>query len=76
MVFLINTFEVEEGLRQGDPIYTFMYFIMVEGLDGMMYEVVVSGYFSGLRVNRMLEFNIIKSADDKIIVGSGSWNNL
>nr|GEX99420.1 RNA-directed DNA polymerase, eukaryota, reverse transcriptase zinc-binding domain protein [Tanacetum cinerariifolium]GEY33101.1 RNA-directed DNA polymerase, eukaryota, reverse transcriptase zinc-binding domain protein [Tanacetum cinerariifolium] len=46
-------FNVRRGLRQGDPIYPFLFIIIMEGLHGILTDSVQSGLIraSGLKLN-------------------------
>jgi hypothetical protein len=40
-----DDFKVGRGLRQGDPLYPFLFLIVVEGLAGMMHKSIDIGKF-------------------------------
>ncbi|GAU51046.1 hypothetical protein TSUD_371240 [Trifolium subterraneum] len=69
-------FMVGRGLRQGDPLSPFLFLIAVEGLTGLMRKAVEIGKFKGYRVSDCLQFPILQFADDTILLGNGSWDNL
>ncbi|PNY11765.1 ribonuclease H [Trifolium pratense] len=69
-------FNVERGLRQGDPLSPFLFLIVAEGLAGMMRRVVEIGRFKGFHVNDNIQFQILQFADDTILMGEGTLDNL
>ncbi|PNX79709.1 ribonuclease H [Trifolium pratense] len=69
-------FKVCKGLRQGDPLSPFLFLIAAEGLIGMINRAVEIGKFQGYKVNDSIQFQILQFADDTILMGEGSWNNL
>jgi hypothetical protein len=71
-----NDFKVERGLRQGDPLFPFLFLIVAEGLAEMMKRAVAIGKFKGFRLNHNIQFQILQFADDTIILGEGSWENV
>ncbi|GAU27776.1 hypothetical protein TSUD_215870 [Trifolium subterraneum] len=81
MSILINgspteDFKVGRGLRQGDPLSPFLFLIVVEGLAGMMRRAVEIGRFKGFHVNDNLQFQMLQFADDTILMGNSTWENL
>ncbi|PNX66288.1 ribonuclease H [Trifolium pratense] len=69
-------FKVGRGLRQGDPLSPFLFLIVVEGLAGLMRKAVEIGRFKGYRVNEDIQFQILQFADDTILMGEGSLDNI
>ncbi|PNX80406.1 cysteine-rich receptor-like protein kinase, partial [Trifolium pratense] len=69
-------FKVCKGLRQGDPLSPFLFLIVAEGLTGMIRRAVEIGKFHGYKVNEFLQVQILQFADDTILMGEGSWENL
>ncbi|CAJ2637088.1 unnamed protein product [Trifolium pratense] len=69
-------FNVDKGLRQGDPLSPFLFLIVAEGLTGLMNKAVATGLFHGYKVSNTILFHTLQFADDTIIVGEGNWDNL
>ncbi|GAU30605.1 hypothetical protein TSUD_62250 [Trifolium subterraneum] len=69
-------FKVERGLRQGDPLSPFLFLIVAEGLTGLMNRAVHIGKFKGYQINKNLQFQILQFADDTILLGEGTWENV
>ncbi|CAJ2637160.1 unnamed protein product [Trifolium pratense] len=69
-------FKVCRGLRQGDPLSPFLFLIVAESLTGLIKRAVEIGKFQGYKVTDSLQFQILQFADDTILVGEDSWNNL
>jgi hypothetical protein len=72
----IDDFIMGRGLRQGDPLSPFLFLIMAEGLAGMMQKAVEIGKFMGYKVSDSLHFQMLQFADDTIIMGDDSWENI
>ncbi|PNY11621.1 cysteine-rich receptor-like protein kinase, partial [Trifolium pratense] len=69
-------FTVGKGLRQGDPLSPFLFLIAAEGLTGMVNKAVEIGKFVGYKVNDSIRFQILQFADDTILLGECSWDNV
>jgi hypothetical protein len=53
-----------------------LFLIVVEGLAGMMSKAVEIGKFKGYEVSDSLHFQMLQFADDTILMGEGSWENI
>jgi hypothetical protein len=71
-----KAFSVGKGLRQGDPLSPFLFLIVAEGLTGLMRKAVDSSLFHGYKVSDNIMCHTLQFADDTILVGEGSWDNL
>ena len=73
-----DEFRLERGLRQGDPLAPFLFLIVVEGLNGMMKQVVEMGKFVGARVGceEAVDVSILQFADDTVFIGEASLQNM
>jgi hypothetical protein len=69
-------FKVGRGLRQGDPLSPFLFLIAAEGLTALMNRAVELGKFKGYHVGGDIQFQILQFADDTILLGEGTWDNL
>ncbi|GAU23824.1 hypothetical protein TSUD_27340 [Trifolium subterraneum] len=69
-------FKVCKGLRQGHPLSPFLFLIVAEGLTRMIRRAVEIGKFHGYKVNQSLHVQILQFADDTILMGDDSWENL
>lgn len=47
-----SEFHVGRGLRQGDPLSSFMFLLAAEGVLVMMDDMVTANYLSGYKVGR------------------------
>ncbi|GAU47144.1 hypothetical protein TSUD_379210 [Trifolium subterraneum] len=71
-----SDFKVSKGLRQGDPLSPFLFLIAAEGLTGLVKRAVSNGSFHGFKVSDNIQFQILQFADDTVLVGEGSWENV
>ncbi|XP_058755916.1 uncharacterized protein LOC131629131 [Vicia villosa] len=69
-------FLVEKGLRQGDPLSSFLFVVVAEGLKGIINKVVENGSYAGFSINRRCFIDVIQFADDTLMVEDGSWSHL
>lgn len=52
-------FRVEKGLRQGDPIYPFLFVIVAEDLKGLINKAVEKGNYAGFFINRSCFIDVL-----------------
>lgn len=69
-------FVVSRGLHQGDPFSLFLFLLVVEGLTALLNKASSLGDYVGFQVGNEVHFEIIQFADDTLLIGDGSWNNL
>lgn len=69
-------FKVERGLRQGDPISPFLFFIIAEGLKGLVNKAGENKDFTGFEFNGWCFIDVHQFADDTLLVRDGSWSHL
>lgn len=71
-------FQMEKGLRQGDPLAPFLFLIVAEGLTGLFSNAVSLGKFKGIAVGKEgdLVVSLLQFADDTVFVGEASIQNL
>ena len=62
-------FPMERGLRQGDPLSPFLFFLAAEGFNVIMLSVIEAGLFNGYRVGRDNDVCLshLQFADDTVI---------
>lgn len=65
-------FEISRGLRQGDPIFPFLFIIMAEGLGRAIKKASYNGKISGIKVSRSISVSHQQFADDTMLFGSSS----
>ncbi|XP_058786274.1 uncharacterized protein LOC131660925 [Vicia villosa] len=69
-------FSVSRGLSQGDLLSPFLFLLVVVGLTGMVKVASYLGDFKGFSLDDHNHFEILQFADDTILIGEDSWNNL
>lgn len=69
-------FQVEKWIRQSDPLLSFLFVIVMEGLTRLMKKTIILKEFFGFLVSDDVSFDIHQFVDDAIIFGEGSWSNL
>lgn len=62
-------FQVEKWLRQSDPLLSFLFVIVMEGLTRLMKKTVVLKKIFGFLVSDDVSFDIHQFIDDTIIFG-------
>lgn len=72
----LKDFEVTRELRQGDPLSTFLFTLVAEGLACLFKKVEENGVLRGFRLNSQVTYNLLQFADDTIVIGEDGWNNL
>jgi hypothetical protein len=71
-------FCIERGLRQGDPLSSFLFLLAAEGFNVLMSSLKEEGLFHGYRVGRDNDLCLshLQFADDTLIIGNKSWLNV
>nr|GEY55030.1 RNA-directed DNA polymerase, eukaryota [Tanacetum cinerariifolium] len=68
-------FNIQRGLRQGDPLSPFLFIIAMEGLHVAMEDVMAAGLYKGFKINT-LNLSHLFFADDALFIGDWSKNNI
>lgn len=69
-------FKSEKGLRQGDPISPFLFLIVMECLAWMMEKAKNIGELKGIKLADEVDISHLFYADDALIMGEWSVDNL
>lgn len=67
---------MSKRLRQSGPLSHFLFSLVTEGLARMASKVMKMGDYKGFKVNNAMEFQPLQFADDTVLIGEGSWDNL
>ncbi|XP_058763425.1 uncharacterized mitochondrial protein AtMg01250-like [Vicia villosa] len=81
MLILVNgsptdDFEVGKGLRQGDPLSSFLFVLVSEGLTELVRKSIEIGDFDCFSINRNCPIDILQFEDDTLLVRKGNWNHV
>ena len=73
-----DEFNIERGLRQGDPLSPFLFLLAAEGFNVLMLSLMEAGLFHGYKVGRDNDLCLshLQFADDTLIIGNKSWLNV
>ncbi|XP_058768559.1 uncharacterized protein LOC131642300 [Vicia villosa] len=69
-------FKVQKGLRQGDPLSPFLFVLAMEGLTALVKKSVEVGNFKPFMYGENDSMDILQFADDTIILGEASCDNI
>jgi len=73
-----DEFSMERGLRQGGPLSSFLFLLVVEGMNILMKPIVHWRIFIGYKVGReesILIFHL-QFADETLILRENNWANV
>ncbi|XP_019423066.1 PREDICTED: uncharacterized protein LOC109332537 [Lupinus angustifolius] len=69
-------FTMAHGLRQGDPISSFLFLIVAEGLSGIMRATVLKNIYTGHKVGKdEVSISHLQYTDDILLIGENSEHN-
>nr|GEV57968.1 RNA-directed DNA polymerase, eukaryota, reverse transcriptase zinc-binding domain protein [Tanacetum cinerariifolium] len=69
-------FQFYKGLKQGDPLYPFLFILVMENLHISFQQVVDVGLFKGIEVASSLNLSHMFYANDAIFIGQWSESNI
>ncbi|KAL6554936.1 hypothetical protein OROGR_006194 [Orobanche gracilis] len=70
-------FSLQKGVRQGDPLSSFLFIIAMEGLNLVMKEAVAKGVFKGVAIpGSNTTLSHLFYADDALFLGEWSKGNI
>nr|GEW06599.1 RNA-directed DNA polymerase, eukaryota, reverse transcriptase zinc-binding domain protein [Tanacetum cinerariifolium] len=68
-------FNIQRGLRQGDPLSPFLFIIAMEGLHVAMEDAIAAGLYRGFAINQ-LNLSHLFFVDDALFIGDWSRANV
>ncbi|GJV72620.1 RNA-directed DNA polymerase, eukaryota [Tanacetum coccineum] len=71
-----NEFQFHCGLKQGDPLAPLLFILVMKSLHLSFCRVVQAGMFKGIRLNSSISVSHLFYADDALIIGEWSSDNL
>jgi hypothetical protein len=70
-------FNIQRGLKQGDPLAPFLFLLVAEGFGGVMKKAVEENLFKGFQIGGGgLSISHLQYADDTLCIGEASIQNL
>ncbi|GAU26347.1 hypothetical protein TSUD_101800 [Trifolium subterraneum] len=71
-------FPLQRGLRQVDPLYSFLFLLAAEGLNILMQAMVDHQFFSGYSfgTQNQIFLSHLQFADDTLLLGTKRWSNV
>jgi hypothetical protein len=70
-------FNIQRGLKQGDPLAPFLFLLVAEGFGGVMKKAVSERLFKGFSIgSEGIDISHLQYADDTLCVGEASVQNL
>ena len=81
MSILVNKTPIEEfknqnGLRQGDPLTSFLFLLVAEGLGGLMRMAYTNELFTSIKVgNKNISIPLLQFVDNAIFLGEATMKN-
>jgi hypothetical protein len=68
---------IQQGLKQGDPLTPLLFLLVAEGLGGLMKKAVEQNRFRGFEVGRNgVKVSHLQFVDDTLCLGEASLENL
>ncbi|GJT95634.1 putative reverse transcriptase domain-containing protein, partial [Tanacetum coccineum] len=71
-----SEFQFQCGLKQGDPLAPLLFILVMESLHLSISRVVEAGIFKGICLNSSLSLSHLFYADDALIIGEWSSDNM
>nr|GFC93766.1 RNA-directed DNA polymerase, eukaryota, reverse transcriptase zinc-binding domain protein [Tanacetum cinerariifolium] len=71
-----SEFSFKRGLRQGDPLSSFLFIIVMEGLHMALNDGIPSNMFHGVRIGSNIHISHLLYADDVIILSDWNQNDM
>ncbi|GJY05304.1 putative RNA-directed DNA polymerase, eukaryota, reverse transcriptase zinc-binding domain protein [Tanacetum coccineum] len=71
-----SEFAFERGLKQGDPLSSYLFILVMETLNLSFNRVVADGLYSGITIGTSMKVSHLFYADDVVFVGDWSQNNI
>jgi len=70
-------FKPSRGLRQGDPLASFLFLVVAEGLAGIVRQALRANMLTGLKIgSKEVEMCILQFADDTLFLCEDSLDNV
>lgn len=66
-----TNFKVTRGLRQGDPLFPFLFILAAEGFAGLVHQPVSLREFDGFHLNIYAHFDLLQFSVDTILIKEG-----
>ncbi|GJY95036.1 RNA-directed DNA polymerase, eukaryota [Tanacetum coccineum] len=71
-----SEFQLQCGLKQGDPLAPYLFILVMESLHLSFARVIEAGFFKGVAISNSVTISHLFYADDAVFVGDWSESNL
>jgi len=71
-----NEISIQKGLKQGNPLASFLFLLVAEGFSGLMQNVVSLNMFEDFQFSSENAVSYLQYVDDTLCIEKETMNNL